>query len=458
MEFERSLFRIHERVMQSENLEHYSKIYSRVCFAIAGLNLFFLVILHLSFINSYETFAESYSRQVLSNESEYQSSDFNLTIPGDKGIYTGNRTILPEDIYNITLDYTDYEFSFTYHSLLLPDQVLARKEFTFHKIEIDTDEIMPGLLYPIVVLNGEQDTVVINAIASTFKERGGMLRNKETKELWHWVDNEFEYYQKNHYNIFDICLRVLKAVFVVFIVSSITALICRLAIAGSAALIIACVTCCRRFGLNEESRFIFYYSYPWIGQPAWSLQSTGRSTWPLIISYLSMLFVFYFMYTCCYLVWTSIIFGHLLPEGIDNSFYTFISFMEFYSLLFVRSKKSVLYFSRISYALIIMFLLYRFNHFYPFVWIAFKVVFFTCFGLMGYGLYKWEKPAYVENAGNPDHFRSVYHPVFSRNQQTTGLPEIWTLFYPVESRDAFSTQEMTSLFPGAALEDQSATV
>lgn len=458
MEFERSLFRIHERVMQAESLEHYAKIYSSICFAMGLMNLLFLVTLHLSFIDSYETFADTYSRQILNDKSEYTSMEFNLTLPGDEGIYAGNRTILPEDIYNITLDGTDYEFSFTYHSLLLPDEVIRRKEFGYHKLEIDSSDIMPGLLYPIVLINGEKDTVIINAIASTFRKKGGMLRNKETSELWHWSDGELKFYQENHYNIYEICLRIIKAILVVFILSSITALICRIAIAGSAALIIGCITCCRHLGLNEENRFIFYYSYPWIGQPAWLLQSTGRSTWPLIISYLSMLFVFYFMYTCCYIVWTSMIFGHILPEGIDGSFYTFISFMEFYTLLFVRSKKSVLYFSRISYALIMMFLLYRFNHFYPFVWIAFKVLFFTCFGMMGYGLYKWEKPAYEENSGNPDHFRSVFHPIFSRASQSTGLPEIWTLFYPVEAREAFSSQEMTSLFPAEAQEEPSATV
>lgn len=69
------------------------------------------------------------------------------------------------------------------------------------------------------------------------------------------------------------------------------------------------------------------------------------------------------------------------------------------------------------------------------------------FGLMGYSLLYWEMPIFLSEGPSFESPRLLYHRVFTNNP--TALPDIWSMFYPVEGRGHFTDQEMGQIFPQA---------
>ena len=300
---------------------------------------------------------------------------------------------------------------------------------------------------PVIEWTGELDTIILNQLAVVFAEEEGIMRNVNTEELWSWRKREIAGYQEERFNVLWAVLKLIRGLFLFFIVSSISALVCRLAIIGSAGLIMSLDSCLRLFNASHAPRMMLYYSFPWIGQPAYALQQSGRSPTPVISSFVYMLLTLYFMYACCYLMWTPMIFGHVFPKGIDDDFYTFVSFVEFFSLIYVRTKESVVFFPRVTGLFILVFFMYRFNHFYGFLNLAFKAMVFLTIAAVALTLRLYESKAIdpllpnSDDSLSSDNVRQVYHAVFSRS--TGGeLPELWSLFYPVSTRDQFTEAEL----------------
>ena len=196
---------------------------------------------------------------------------------------------------------------------------------------------------------------------------------------------------------------------------------------------------------NENTRMILFFSFPWAGQPAYTLRNANKSIFSLVLSFFLTLFVFYFMYACTYMVWNHMIFGYSYPDGLDERVYTMFSIIEFYTLIFIRTKKSVLLFPRIIALLMTSFIIYRNNNFYPFMNTYFTGVIFLCIGFMVLTARFIEKPIFLHEGPSFESPRLVYQPVFSRNH--TALPEIWTMFYPVAGRGFFTDQQMSNIFP-----------
>ena len=99
MEFERSIFRIHERLMSYHKLPDICKIIIYISSSFAAINIIVLLIFHFAYINTGTILADIISDQLLDGATKYRSADFNMTFNGSE-LYMANDTVLlPEDIY-----------------------------------------------------------------------------------------------------------------------------------------------------------------------------------------------------------------------------------------------------------------------------------------------------------------------------------------------------------------------
>jgi len=457
MEFERALYRIYDRTVHHDSLLLCTKVTAYISISCGLVTLLVLVACHLAYVDVGTHLAEAISHQLLDDCTNYTSAEFNLTLPlsqDGKG-YTGAK-LFKEDLYGLRVisdsgwfcSFNEtYEFTLSPHVLLLPGDIWDRKQFARYNLTIRAKDLMPFLYCPVIEWTGELDTIILNQLAVVFAEEEGIMRNVNTEELWSWRKREIAGYQEERFNVLWAVLKLIRGLFLFFIVSSISALVCRLAIIGSAGLIMSLDSCLRLFNASHAPRMMLYYSFPWIGQPAYALQQSGRSPTPVISSFVYMLLTLYFMYACCYLMWTPMIFGHVFPKGIDDDFYTFVSFVEFFSLIYVRTKESVVFFPRVTGLFILVFFMYRFNHFYGFLNLAFKAMVFLTIAAVALTLRLYESKAIdpllpnSDDSLSSDNVRQVYHAVFSRS--TGGeLPELWSLFYPVSTRDQFTEAEL----------------
>lgn len=442
MEFERSMFRIYERVLKSENFELWTKILSLVFTTFSLFSLIVLLYFHISFINNTEALSSAISSQLLEGSKGYTSKDLNLTLSGHKT--TTNKTLLPEDIYNITIGTSiKYQFSVYFQVLLMPKEVKERVNFTEHELNFQYEDFFPKFFLPLFIVYNELDTVIINQLAGVFSENQGFLKNSNSKEVWAWHEGQFKL--ESNPGLFQRTLSFFKSVLLFMLLSLVTGLICRMAIAGSAGIMISLSWCMEFFNANENNRLILFYSFPWAGQPAFALRNENKGIGFLVLSFFLMLVVFYFMYACTYLLWTPMIFGNSYPFGLDERVYTMFSLVEFFSLIFVRCKITVNWFPKVVLVFLGSFFLYRKNNFYPFLNTYFAFVTWGILAAM-VGMLKFvEKPIFLDDGPTFESPRLVYQPVFQRTQ--VGLPDIWTLFYPVAGRGEFTEEQMSRIYP-----------
>ena len=444
MEFERTLYRLYDRAMNSQNFFQITKILSISCLTLTLLTFSSLLFFHASLLNSSENFSKAISHQLLNDSSLYRSEFLNLTlVQNDLTINLHNTTLLPEDIYNISIGAVSYQYSQYSYILFLPLEMKQRLNITEHNLTLDYEDIVPRYLWPLVIIFNELDTVVINQLGATFSPYPGTLKNLGSGEVWAWKENDFRELSDPGFlqRIFSFFL----SLFNFCILSLVTGLVCRLSIAGSAGIMISLSWCMTLLRASENTHMILFYAFPWVGQPAFTLRNSGKSIFPLVSSSFLMLLVFYIMYTCTYLLWTPLILGDTYPFELIDKVYSVFNILEFYSLIFVRTKKSVLWFPRIIALVLCSFFIYRRNNFYPFMNTYFSGVVYLCCAVMALNAALIEKPILTNEGPTFESPRLVYQPIFNRNN--TALPEVWTAFYAVAGRGAFTEQQMSSIYP-----------
>lgn len=135
-----------------------------------------------------------------------------------------------------------------------------------------------------------------------------------------------------------------------------------------------------------------------------------------------------------------ILFGPIYPKGIDDSFYTLICLIEYFTLIMVRTKRSIAYFPKIIFLLVVSLIIYRQNHFYPFLRISMQVVNFFTVAALAFTVFSWEKPTFMHEGPTPRRPRLMYHPVFT--QHPSPFPELWTMFMILEPAGFFTPEEL----------------
>ncbi|CAG9331609.1 unnamed protein product [Blepharisma stoltei] len=444
MEYERSLFRIYDVLLKQRSIHYSFRMLMAFCWLIGTLELVCLITFHSLYVNDGTILAKAISHQLLSDCPSYTSPEFNLSLPISSHCSTNiTQTIFPEDIFLINISSYSYEFSTQRQSIFLNKEVRERKGFQVHNITIEREDLILTGLWNIAGMMNERDTIIMNQIISVFSDYGGMMKNLGNGNYWIWTKEYVS--EKKHIGNLGRIWDVFRAFYWFAIISLVTGLICRFAIVGSSAFLLALLSCpCFRF-INPNCRYIAYFAFPWIGEPAYALSHANKSSFRLIMAFLLMLFVFYMMYIGASILWTYGVLENLYPLGLDERFYNLFSLIEFFSLIMIRTKKSAAFYPRITCFIITAFIIYRYHYVYGFLNMAFSAVSLYSFGLMCYAILNWEMPIFLSEGPTFDSPRLLYQQVFTHNP--TALPDVWSLFYPVEGRGDFSDQEMHRIFP-----------
>lgn len=165
------------------------------------------------------------------------------------------------------------------------------------------------------------------------------------------------------------------------------------------------------------------------------------------MAFLGMVIVFYTLYISCMLLWNTLLFNFSYKRGIDQNFYGFIIFIEFSSMLFIRTRSSLRYYPPIIFFLLFVYLWYVNFNVYAIFGPAFLALVFICLSILTGFLAFLEIPAlswnpsfhYTPSIHKP---RALFFPMFNLSW-FYDLPQLWTFFYPMHGRSTFTPAEMS---------------
>ena len=208
------------------------------------------------------------------------------------------------------------------------------------------------------------------------------------------------------------------------------------------------VDCCLGERANDVGapRLYLFRAFPWVGIYLYALLYNRKPKKYLIFAFLLLLFFFYFVYLGSYYLWTFLLFHKPIPPGTDENFYVLVAFIEFCSLIFLRTRSSLKFFPKIIVSLLFMYCYYVNNTAFGFYSLGFYAIVYFGFAVFGLILDNFEIPAlswnpsfhYTPSLEKP---RTLYFPLFSLSNYHD-LPQLWSLFYPLYDRSTFTQAQM----------------
>ena len=140
---------------------------------------------------------------------------------------------------------------------------------------------------------------------------------------------------------------------------------------------------------------IIALSYPWIGIPMEVIGNAGISTYPFILSHFIRLVVYYFMFQAPQLLMSLLFYDDDIPGVIDMWLFAVVMTAEYFSMVYVRSVKSIQVFPRMTLALFLLYHFYIYLHPTGFHLMALWVFFLFELVLMMFCLTQYEIPAFA---------------------------------------------------------------
>ena len=183
-----------------------------------------------------------------------------------------------------------------------------------------------------------------------------------------------------------------------------------------------------------------------IGAYAAHLDRQGESKTTFLMGLVYTLFVFYFMQTSCYYFWTTMIFPEQFAGHINDMYFGYANFLEFFAFIFIRTRSSIKYCAKFITIINIIFLFYINSYMYSamthFFWMmyALSIAIFLAF------LEFFEVPAiqdwnpFDENTPRYASPRIGFQHVVADSNFGIGF-EIWQSFIPLRARQNFSLFE-----------------
>jgi len=209
------------------------------------------------------------------------------------------------------------------------------------------------------------------------------------------------------------------------------------------------VDCCLGERANEVggARLNIFRAFPWVGIYLYALLFNRKPKKYLIFAFLILLLFFYFIYLGSYYLWTFLLFHRPVPPGTDENFYVLCAFIEFLTLIFLRTRSSLKFLPKLLVLLLFTYCYYVNSTTFGFYSLGFYVIVHFAFVFFGLILEKFEIPAlswnpsyhYTPSLEKP---RTLYFPLFSLSNYHD-LPQLWSLFYPLYDRSTFTTAQMS---------------
>lgn len=294
-----------------------------------------------------------------------------------------------------------YRFALDRELVFLRPAVFEKHKFKVHNVTI-TDRCLaqPRVLREALRFFDAFDGIVINELAYTLRSRGYLERvDGDTKvESWTWSQEQVESAApRKGRSLLAAWHRkafiLTKSIITFFLISAITGFFIRVAVNGSAVLMFPLALLSQNFGSGRMSMGVLIRSFPWIGVHVEVLRRVGRPLTPYFRSQFIFLFIQSFAYLSCNLAWRFILYRQSTPDGFEERIFSWCSVIELFSLIFVRSTSSTLVFPKLSTGCMVYLHFYVFCSLYPFHLLAYSVCTATCGYIMIYCLNHFEEHA-----------------------------------------------------------------
>lgn len=483
MEFERALFRIHQRALESEDFlivrHRAERVLPWAFAAFAAL----LAISHCSYVGRARCLPDALQQAGLWNATRgaaelpedallgvtvlaiggvhqemHQGDAFAAAFEGPAATLTAAGQA-KKHAQEVAAQYT---FTLEREVLALKPRLLGKHGFQIHNVSVSQECLSgPGTLGALFRLMEGYDGLVVNELAYALRSRGHLLRHDGGSlegDAWAWTAAQVEapaplagrpllasFTRK--------ALLLLKAFFAWALMSAITGLFIRVAVSGSAVMMYAAAIAARELermdihcGGGAISMQLLGRSFPWIGVYTGILGGAGQPLWPLLRAHLGFLLVQSFAYLSCSLGWRLAVFRKLSPQGYADQLFGLCSIVELFNLVFVRAPGSAVAFPKVAGASLVYLQFYTLCSFYPCHGLALSTCTLACAWAMVYCLNHFEDRAlqgdpFNHNTPTAAHPRALYLPQLSPSWSLEAAP-LWTMFWPPEPPSSYPQEAM----------------
>jgi hypothetical protein len=438
MEYERALYRVYERSLDSQRRDQPCCFNSpltqpsKLCNALirgsvlAAAVMFVCVMwLHCSFVGRPGCLLDHLRPLVTTNSSGSRLIDEDSLL----SIAIGRTDDPPVDFgQNATFD-ADYEFSINPLIVQLSQDFRGKHAVVTYNVTLPPQCFGSGAQLWLVENIVGYDAIIINQLMYSFKS-SGQIHNFDTREDWVWTEAQLEEPDGFIAAIVAKIEIVVYSLFSFFFTSTVTAFVVRILISSGVAIMFPFVFCLRALGMQNLSLRILTDSYPWLGHPVEHLQAVNRSTRSLIFSHLAKAMVFYMMYQACQLAWAAWLYNKSVPNGLLMWIYSLMMLWEYFAMIFIRSRLAINFFPRITLLLFLFFHFYFHSFAYGYFFGVLGIVAILMFANMLYCVHKLEVPALTRGSVSFEHPRELFvelgWPTWS-----AALPPSFTLFHPL---------------------------
>lgn len=483
MEFERALFRIHQRTLEADAVKNLrlnaEKFMPGVIFVLA----LSLALLHMDYVGKARCLPGALQHAGLWNATADAPAlpedallgltvvegdellDLRISMPaepepgsaadaGDAAAGNGTAGIAVQEALQGTI--ASYRFAFDRELVMLKASTLKSHHFKSYNVSVSERCLAPSrALGDAFRFFDGYDGLVVNELAYTFRSRGFLERTEGGVEVesWAWSLDQVESASpKGGRGLLASAARKVsilsKSCITVFLISALTGFFIRVAVNGSAVLMFPMALVARAIGANAGrlSIGVLIRSFPWIGVHVEVLRRANQPLWPLFRSHLIFLFVQSFAYLSCNLAWRFVLYRKSSPEGFEERIFSFCSVLELFNLIFVRSAETATVFPKLSVACLVWLHFYVFCCLYPFHSLALSLCMASCCYVMVYCLNHFEEPAlrgdnFDHTTPTTVHPRALYMPQLSPSWTLESAP-LWTMFYPPEPPSEFPPEAM----------------
>ncbi|CAD8061750.1 unnamed protein product [Paramecium primaurelia] len=429
MEFEKQLYRIHERILAGQLLRKILRVGSYLFPILTILGLIFIFL--LQFREQYNHFLDQENHEYFNNETIYI---FNIT---DTELKEKNES------------YLSMKFTINKTFLFMSSDFQKKYNFSVVTHFIDVDFYIKGF-NSILCLATDLETMFIIDFLDSYQESNIQLLNQQTNETWSWDIQQFDRNNVVTYDerIYTTLITLIKCVLGIFLQSILASIYMKMSIICAPIFIIYMVSC-MSFCQNEDIQAqAIVVAFPWVGQYLNILNRNHKLKQELLKAFIQMLILFYLIYFFQFSGYSGSIqlFTKSYPRGLSENFFSSFLLNEFACIIFLRTRSSLYFIPKYIALTYILFLYYFETTIYGYYNLAFQICICSQFTILSSFLLYFEIAALEWSTISPytpsfDRPRVFYTPLFNINWMND-IPTLWTMFYPLCGRRYFQIQNL----------------
>eukprot|EP00602_Paraphysomonas_sp_CaronLab_P005156 CAMPEP_0185035770 /NCGR_PEP_ID=MMETSP1103-20130426/27735_1 /TAXON_ID=36769 /ORGANISM="Paraphysomonas bandaiensis, Strain Caron Lab Isolate" /LENGTH=540 /DNA_ID=CAMNT_0027573017 /DNA_START=206 /DNA_END=1826 /DNA_ORIENTATION=- len=358
------------------------------------------------------------TRQLLVSESSTgNSSSWNSTVPSNS-TFNGSRV-------------PDFEFATSWAVLALSKDVREKHRFEVVNITMPVSCFGNPLQRFILPLGGV-GTVVANNIMHSIPT-GGIMKAVSSREYYSWKASEISRKKTLGDWAAGKLMIVVASLFAFFILSTTTAVLVRVLISSGVVLLFPVFWLLQLGGVNIFNTRIISLSYPWLGVPFELLRSRHQSTIPFVVSHVTRVLIYYFMYEAAQIACSMWLYGTKDPGPKELWLFAVMMILEYFSMIYIRCSPAIQLFPRAVLSLFLLYHIYLYSFPLGFHLFALFVFFLFLSWLMIFTVRKLEYPAFIRGEISLEQPRALYNTV-PWPTWTVALAPDFTIFMPVTHR------------------------